>query len=74
VIADGGIEHGVKGRDPVQDRLGVNIDLERGAHLAFRLDGAVVLADGPVIPSHQGLNLAGGIVDGEQRSLDVRLT
>src|ERR1035441_10058111 len=66
------IEHSVVRRESLIDRRGVDVRLERRAHLAFRLDSAIELRLFEVAPPDHSLYVAGGVIQSEQCALHSR--
>ena len=70
--ADGGerrVHDGVKRRGAVFDRVAIHINLERAAHLADSLCGAVELGLIEAVSADHGLDFAGGIINRHERRL-----
>ena len=71
VEADGLVEDRVVGAGTFVDDRGVDVGLEGRADLAHGLRGAVEFGFVEVASADQGLDAAGGVVDGEQRALSA---
>src|SRR5512146_1995280 len=69
VEGNGSVQHHVLGRGPLVNGGGIDVGLEGRTHLPLRLGGMVELGKVEVAPAHHGLDVAGGVINGDQGAL-----